>query len=79
MEQFASFGGTSSGIAEVRALIDMAFCAGCTLLAIAIDAEGSTDKRRWRDPHMSVSTVRIGTISLGKMQAGRSSLWGQFM
>jgi hypothetical protein len=43
MGQFASFVGTCTCVAEVGAFIDMALCAACTILTIAIDAEGSTN------------------------------------
>ena len=77
--QFASFGGTCTCVAEVGAFIDMALCAACTLLAVPIDAEGSTNWGSWRDPDMGIATVRIGAIAFGKVQAGGCSLWGQFM
>ena len=77
--QFASFGGTCTCVAEIGAFIDMALCAACTLLAVAIDAEGTTDWGSWRDPNMGIATARVGTIAFGKVQAGRCSLCGQFM
>ncbi len=77
--QFASFGSTCTCVAEIWAFIDMALCAVCTLLAVPIDAEGSADWGSWRDSDMGIATVRVGTVAFGKVQAGRCSLWDQFM
>jgi len=77
--QFASFGGTCTCVAEIRTFIDVTLCAACALLAVAIDAEGSTNWGSWGDPDMSIATVRVGAIAFGKMQASGCSLWGQLM
>jgi len=79
MWQFASFSGTCTCVAEIGAFIDMALCAACTLLTVAIDAEGSADWGSWRDADMGIAAVRVGTVAFSKVQAGRCSLWGQFM
>jgi len=57
----------------------MAFCAARTLLAVAIDAEGSADWGSWRDTDMGIAAVRVGTVALSEVQASGCSLWGQFM
>ena len=79
MGEFAVFRVANAGIAEIRALMNMAFGTCCSVLTISIDSEGATNQSARRDANMAVAAVLVRAVALGEMHASRRTLWSQFM
>ncbi|KAI6770218.1 hypothetical protein HG530_004847 [Fusarium avenaceum] len=69
MWEFASLDFTSPCIAKVRTLKNVAFSTVCPLLAIPVEAKASAHWGCWGGLGVSIRTVSLGAVALGKMQA----------
>lgn len=79
MRQLASLRIANTGIAELRAFMNMAFGTCCAFLAIPVNGEWTTNLRAWRDANMAVAAVLLGTVAFDEMQTCWRALWGQIM
>ena len=79
MRQLASLRVANTGIAELRALMNMAFGTCCAFFAISVDGKWTTNLRARRDTNVAVAAVLLGTVAFGEMQTCWRAFWGQVM
>jgi len=79
VRQLTSLDATSSSIAEIRAFVNMAFCASRSLLTISVDCKCSANRRIGCNVDMCVGTFCVGAPSFGEVQARWCSLWSKIM
>lgn len=79
MRQLASLRIAHTGIAELRALMNMAFGTRCAFFAISVDGKWTTNLRARRDTNVAVATVLLGTVAFGEMQTCWRAFWSQLM
>ena len=79
MRQLASLCIANTGIAELRAFMNMAFGTCCTFVAIPVDGKWTTNLRARGDTNVAVAAVLLGTVALREVQTGWRAFWIQVM